>query len=118
MTTSVEANVAKVKGESNTGVRVAVEEICLELLKEKRVTDTLIPRTRVFLDFIDESKEEPTMRLQTTKVVLAVDPIKVHLAFRHLQFFAKASAKILATLPELTASTQQPQQKAVIRAFS
>lgn len=112
LTTNVEANVTKFKNESNTKLHVGIEEICLEILKEKAVADTLIPKTRILFDFTDEAKEEPTILHQNTNISLSVEPIKIHLAFRHLQFFAKASAKILATLPELTAASAQTQQKA------
>ncbi len=96
----------KLKADASTQLRVAVEEICLELLKDKAVADTLIPRTRIVFELNDELKGEQ----KSTQISVAVDPIKILLGFRHIQFFAAASARIVSVLPELTQSSDSQSQ--------
>ena len=73
------------------------------MLQNRAVTATLIPKTVITLDLSDETKDDEKLEYQqqSTKLSVMIETIKLHLAFRHLQFFAEVSAKILANLPRL-----------------
>ncbi len=100
----MEAGLRALKGESILNLHVAVEEICLEILRNKVPTDTLIPKTKILLDMSHEKKEEDFKQLQSINLAVAIEAIKLHVAFRHIQFFARTTARVLSNLPRLERS--------------
>ena len=99
---------AKAKGDSTTRIKASIEEICLMFIQNKKVLDALIPVTRIDFEMFDELKGKK----QVTNIITTVDPIKIHVAFRHILFFGKATSKILANLPQLQQEAQKKPEAA------
>lgn len=99
LTTKVDVDMVKTEMSSSMNVNARIEEICLDIIKNDTVLVSLIEKTRVVFEMEDNSVEET--KLQTRRIKAYVDPIKIHIAFSHLGFFANTAAGILANLPSL-----------------
>ena len=105
LTSKVELDLITQQGCSTMKANARIEEICLEIYKQKVLQDVLIQRTKIVFEFSDNSKEDGKESVMSVNLV--VDPIKVHVAFSHIRFFAKKLAAIMSQLPTLKGASQE-----------
>ena len=102
LTAGMQLNMSTIGGNSKMKLQAGIESILLQYMKNEKILDTIIPATKIVFQMDDATEKNS----QDSKIIVNVHPIEIDLAFRHIQFFIKASARILKRLPKLTGSVQ------------